>query len=77
MILALRGTFEALIGSLPKETSSLPLTMPYPFQAAVAQIDTILDMATMLLRIERICQSRIRIKKTLESTDTTKEEEEE
>ena len=45
--------------------NSLSTTIPYPFEAAISQINTMLDIATMLLRIERMCYSRRRIKDTL------------
>ena len=73
VILALQGTFEDLIGSLPvckkkqNEIDQRNFTVSYPVEAAIAQINTTLDIATMLLRIERICKSRCRIKDVLVS----------
>ena len=48
------------------QASPNSLIIPYyPFEAAIAQINTMLDIATMLLRIERMCYSRRRIKDIL------------
>ena len=79
LILALRGTFEDLIGGLPidkimknnvSKPKKVPCTNPYPFEAAIAQIDTTLDILTMLLRIERLCHTRQRIKKVLVNNES-------
>ena len=57
-MLALRSTLEALVQAIPMEavskneaTSKMmqPLTVPYPFEAVMEQINT------MLLRINQIC----------------------
>jgi len=58
VILALRRTFESLIGSLPKHQEMRPMTIPYPLEAAEAQINTMLDMAVTMLKIEQICRIR-------------------
>ena len=79
LILALRGTFEDLIGGLPisksiknnvSESKNVPYTNPYPFEAAIAQIDTTFDILTMLLRIERLCHTRQRIKEVLVNNES-------
>ena len=70
-MLALRSTLEALvqeaIGSKNEATSSRLLmaeptpTIPYPLEAAIEQINVVLDVTEMLLRIERVCFVRKRI----------------
>ena len=70
VILGIRGTFEDMIGSMPvcKENHNHDqsiFTMTYPLEAAIAQIDTTFDILNMLLRIERICHTRYRIKDML------------
>ena len=87
IILALRGTFEDLIGSLPvhkknqsqngqlDQIDQRNFTMAYPLEAAIAQINTTLDIVTMLLRIERICQTRNRIKDVLAPKNEEEDEE--
>ena len=80
-MLALRGTFQALIGSLPEVVPQFPtmsaeikpITIPYPFEAAVAQINTVLDIANSLLRIEYVGRSRARIKHVLSDEDIDSE----
>ena len=59
--MALRGTFESLIGSTPQNVGD-EISILYPLDAAIAQINTVLDMANALLRIEHLCISRTRIK---------------
>ena len=69
-MLALRRTFEALMQAIPKSEANLkmmqPLTVPYPFEVAIEQINTMLDMAEMLLRIDQICSIRQRIQNLVE-----------
>ena len=67
VILGIRGIFEDMVGSMPvcKENHNHDqsiLTMAYPLEAAIAQIYTTFDILNMLLRIERICHTRYRIK---------------
>ena len=71
-MLALRSTLEALvqeaIGSKNEATSSRmaePHTVPYPLEAAIEQINVVLDVSEMLLRIERLCSVRKRIQDVL------------
>ena len=82
LILVLRGTFEDLIGGLPidkiiknnvSQSKNVPCYNPYPFEAAIAQIDTTLDVLTMLLRIERLCHTRQRIKEVLVNNESDDE----
>ena len=75
-MLALRSTLEALvqeaIGSKNEATSSRmaePHTVPYPLEAAIEQINVVLDIAEMLLRIERVCLVRKRIQDVLVKSD--------
>ena len=83
LILVLRGTFEDLIGGLPidkmiknnvSQSKKVPCYNPYPFEAAIAQIDTTLDILTMLLRIERLCHTRQRIKEVLVNNESDDEQ---
>ena len=82
LILVLRGTFEDLIGGLPidkmiknnvSQSKKVPCYNPYPFESAIAQIDTTLDILTMLLRIERLCHTRQRIKEVLVNNESDDE----
>ena len=82
LIFVLRGAFEDLIGGLPvdkiiknnvSQSKIVPCHNPYPFEAAIAQIDTTLDILTMLLRIERLCHTRQRIKEVLVNNESDDE----
>ena len=75
-MLALRSTLEALvqeaIGSKNEATSlrmAEPHTVPYPLEAAIEQINVVLDIVEMLLRIERVCLVRKRIQDVLVSSE--------
>ena len=67
-MIALRSALEALVqeaalGSKKKAESYA--TVPYPLEAAVEQINVVLDITEILLRIERVCSVRKRIQDEL------------
>ena len=67
VLLALRKALETLVqeAAIGSKNEAEPATVPYPLEAAVEQINVVLDITEMLLRIERMCFVRKRIQDVL------------